>query len=396
MKNLIFTIFILATISQTKAQYIENAEIATPKLGGEEYRAAVALNEMRVLDSSASFEWFDNNWENTGRSRYEYYESGLVASETRLALLQDRWDFVARTLSFYNSEEQLDSILIQNWSQSEEKWIKGYKVIYEYNLAGYLTNETKYQYKFGGWNNFKRYVYSPDENGVNLIEIEQLWKNGAWTYYLQYQRTLEGEKLKKTNSYRWSEDDEAWEKLGKYEYAYYEDGKTQKVVEYKRIEDFWIEYGLTEYMYENGLNNHTLVYVWDSENQKWQNWRRLFFTYDAYGETVEYVNDNFAQGEWRHNYRVLYHYRNFSSVADESDAGMFSVVDADDYIEIQTRDAAADGFALRVYDLRGGQAPAQYFISRCRIDKKALGAGVYFITISRDGEIVFSRSFMAR
>jgi len=230
-------------------------------------------------------DWENGGWMYSSLYNYEYNEDGLLTQE-----IQSGWDYeqgewvqTQKIEYTYNEAGFVNNTTTSNWNQTLNYWIPSYQTNYTYNdhndIIEILSKEWQYVY----WVNSYKSEYEYNEEFLEIAQTNYSW-NGSWVVSDHSEKEYdETGNLLSFTSFYWNAELNQWENSYRYEEQYDEYGNLVL-----HTEMYW------DYEAEDWVGNYKTEMIYDKQNlltEKYTayfDWEQHIWTYS---EKYEYAYD---------------------------------------------------------------------------------------------------------
>ena len=198
-------------------------------------------------------------------------------------------------------DQKLDSMILELWDTTTNKWVFDNKHIYTYNFNGKNTFDTYSEWdKYGTkWKNYSKSEYNYDSNDNTTTYTDYNWYESTNEWLAdnktEYNYNANGKDTLDIGFY-WVDYDSLWGKDNKTEKAYDTKGNLILSIDYKYMFNYkyyqwrWSKNSKSEYTYdENGNKTLLKAYMWDNDSNNWKITDKIEYNNDANGNDTMYI-----------------------------------------------------------------------------------------------------------
>lgn len=378
--------------------------------------------------------WPDAAWENDTRSTYTYSETGPLAelafdaweagvwttdsrylygydaAGRRAELVSQRWEAAAwtnlsRLVYAYDADDRLTVLIIQTWRDGA--WANVYRYTSTYGAEGRLTGDLVQQWSGADWTNQYRFSYAYDDAGHRSHDLFQTWTDGSWrdnsqNFFVYYPDDRLAEDLYQ----RW--DGTEWRNNDRRLYGYDVEGYDTEVVSQQ-----WIAVDTLGTTYdwdytgrnliafnEAGSQTENLFQLRQWDGGSWVDNSRKQTVYDADGDPVEDLEQDWDLSTWLNRSQRLYTYQAPTAHDGPPPGAVLTVAPnpASGPVTVRFSLPGAGGVRLTLHDGLG-RTIATLFEGAGgagAASVAALPAGTYWVRVASDGRHAVQRFTVVR
>jgi len=344
-----------------------------------------------VLDSTKSFYWENESWNDSLSHRYFYYINGQVEYTFIKRCDNDLWDDSLISNYTYDDQGRIIERINQDFDHPYYEYVFE-RILISYNPDGLVADSVEQYFtaQLGTWDDHARWLYTYDPNGNQTEEVYQIfqwsivdWDNQGrslmsyddnnnltirinqwsddvgvddWRNIEKDSLTYDGSNnLIDSSTFVW--DTDHWDPAMKITYAY--NGQNQMIEEHHQYEDegsfvstwkFTYDYdmnGNQDYFLEqywsnewdnswretrtfNGDNNITenIGEYWNWSSDIWVTYDRHTYNYDPDGNPINYLEQLWDNSQWNNAASRNYYYSYKSLVETGAGSDIEIVLDS--------------------------------------------------------------------
>lgn len=300
-------------------------------------------------------------------------------------------------------------------------WQDVIKISETYDGQHRVSREVIEKYSGGVWSNNTRRNYSYTATGKMLLMLQEHWKNNAWINEMRNDYVYDINGHRQSVTVQFSDEGGPWENGARLNYTCDVNGNWLEMIMDSYETGSWVVAG--RITYTNDTQGNILAEMYASKvGSSWVNELRKAYTCDSYGNILTGKNEAFVGVSWvpeetssyiykKQEYLLLlsdplYRYEATYKVIplgmEEPMVKSFSVYPnpADDIITFQVPDNGDRLLEVRMYDVHGREVTSVGAMGSSgamgpsgnrgsgnyTIDTGALANGLYFISISNEGQ----------
>ena len=134
-------------------------------------------NENGQWATETTYEFRDNAWIPTEKGEFNYNAAGKPVQELYFKQVDGEWQRNYKVENYYNSENQIDSVVNSNWN--DEAWVGASKSEYTYS-NGLLSLLMAYRNNNGEWAENNKYEYTYNDENQLVFRLYSTIRNGSW------------------------------------------------------------------------------------------------------------------------------------------------------------------------------------------------------------------------
>ncbi|MFD0988857.1 T9SS type A sorting domain-containing protein [Mariniflexile jejuense] len=254
------------------------------------------------LDQLKTYDW-NSAWEQQFTHNYTYANGGN--KETNVVVLTyPEGDVVYQSNSTYNSNNDISINITQYWNDVTSQWENSYKEIYTYDGSNNLIEEVSQTYNPVSMTFVNSYRYLQTFSGSNLMsEVSQSWNAGSssWVNVDKYDYTYSGNLPIQAINSVWDSGSNSWLPDERDTATYTGNLITSLDVDKYNV-GIWEDYQRIFYTYNGqGLETEYLSQDWDGVN--WVNLDRDTSTYNVNGNRTVLVYESWVASAWEPYYK---------------------------------------------------------------------------------------------
>lgn len=272
-----------------------------------------SYDEQGRLTSDANYFWKDNKWVGMGPKYEKSYDSnGNLIFDANYVWNNNENDWVLNnyTTNEFDSDGNKTHYLSRNGSTIQEYSLKEGYIITEIGTYNSFTGEAS--------NETRRLEYF-DENGNDTLIVEYHWLQGQWKESERLRYTYD-DRGNPNSSSKYQNQNGEWVMTNGFKYEINREGNTETRQKYtwnlfyKRWDENSIREVLTYDESDRIMILLTQGKVWENGvDTHWEDEDKTEYTYDSYGNIIEFVESDWYQNENRWKYR---HKQEFAFDAD--------------------------------------------------------------------------------
>lgn len=288
MKKLFFTLSLLGFAFLTMAQAANtnlNDSLRREKIAlfKKHHRNVISVSNTTTLRSSQTLtvrldSILTTSDKGPSKTEYSYNSNGKVNVELSLYLENGVWVNGSKTLYTYDSNNRLSEYLIQNWDDINMVWEDNFKEVISRNSNGQILIENDYSWDKVNttWVNNSKMTYAYNASNQLIADTAYSVMSNPIVY------------------------------TQKEEYVYDANANLTTKIEYSwdAANNLWKPYLKTTHSYTNNKLSSAIVYYWTGS--AWVQDTQETYTYDTFGNPIEYITHTWVNGVWDYGYKNQY------------------------------------------------------------------------------------------
>ena len=209
-------------------------------------------------------------------------QSNLPLYDIHYRWESDAWVELVKYVYSFDENGRLVSEMEQSWS-ALDGWSNSLRTGYTYGAAGDTTEILEEQWDGTKWINHRRTTFNHPGLGQDVEVLQQVWEVNDWE-----------------NSALWQYDYDASDRLLELTISTWDHGA-------------WLYETQLAYVYDGDVVDYYIQYAWSGA--AWLNVEKFSFAYNASGRKTEVVLEMWTGTEWRKQQRTTYEYEKDSLLA---------------------------------------------------------------------------------